>query len=200
MSNNWETIETTAGGWAAQLCPDSDPFPPDEPGDDVSNGCYLTTTDNRYFARNTGLLRDEDEAVACWSFPLYMYAHSGVALSLGREYFSASRSEEYPFNCQWDSGQVGFVRVRKQGCGFDSEEQARAAAEASVAAWNQYLSGDIWGYRILGPGGEAEDDIADECWGFYGRDYAEREARAALVRAAAERAEEESAIALVWAE
>lgn len=42
--------------------------------------------------------------------------------------------------------------------------------------------------------------MADDGWGLYGRDYAEQEAKEALARTVAERAEEESAIALVWAE
>ena len=165
---------------------DEDPMPPDEMGDDVESGFYLTTTSNNYFERNPELLDDEDERAACWEFPLYMYAHSGVALSLSRG---------YPFNCPWDSGQVGFVRVHKTKVGFETEEEARKAAESHVECWNQYLSGDVWGYVIEDEDGEH----VDSCWGFYGEDYCQEEGEAALKREIEWRKEQEQRIEEVWA-
>lgn len=178
---DWELIEKR-DGWRAEIMPDPDPFPPDEPGDDVESGVYLTTTDNRYFSRNPKLLRDEDAAAACWSFPLYMYAHSGVALSLG------------PFSCPWDSGQVGFVRVKREGCGF-RDDHARSVAEGYVDAWNRYLSGDVWGYRVLDPDGEE----THSCWGYYGDEDARIEARNQLEYEIGRRRREQEKIELCWA-
>lgn len=168
-----------------EIVRDDDPQPPDELGDDVEQGFYLTTTHNRYFSRNHTLLDDEDEKARCWSFPLYMYAHSGVALSLGRS---------YPFNDQWDSGQVGFVRIDKEKSGLKTEEQARASAEGMVEAWNQYLSGDVWGYVI-----ERDGEEVESCWGFYGKDCCREEGEAALKRLEEEDAEEAKLIEEVWA-
>lgn len=167
-----------------KILQDDDPLPPDEFGDDVEQGFYITTTRNRYFERNPELLDDDDPEY--WSFPLYMYAHSGVALSLGHE---------YPFNDRWDSGQVGFVRIHKTRAGLPTEERARASAESYIEAWNQFLSGDVWGYVIE----DEEGEHVDSCWGFYGEQYAREEGEAALVNARDYRAEQVRKIEEVWA-
>jgi hypothetical protein len=42
-----------------------------------------------------------------------------------------------------------------------------------VATYDQYLTGDIWGYQITNPDGEKEDSLC----GLYGYDYALQEAK-----------------------
>ena len=103
-----------------------------------------------------------------YMFPLIAYIHSGVALSLQRG---------YPFNCPWDSGQVGWVFVAKgKGKTAITREIAEKQAESLVETWNQYLSGDVWGFVI-----EDEDgDHIDSCWGFYGQEYALESAKEAV--------------------
>lgn len=39
-----------------------------------------------------------------------------------------------------------------------------------VAEYDQYLTGDVWGY-VVGD---------DSCWGFYGREYCEQEAKSVV--------------------
>ncbi len=63
---------------------------------------------------------------------------------------------------------------------FDEiEEQAKDAAEVLIETWNQYLSGDVYGYRLFyNPADLNEDEIddmdeLDSCWGFYGDDVKE---------------------------
>jgi hypothetical protein len=106
---------------------------------------------------------DEREAYEEWKsshipgyevFPLQAYIHSGVALSLGA------------FSCPWDSGQVGYVLIKLSEVG---EGMARQCAEGLVETWNQYLSGDVWGYSITDSDGEEVEH--GSCWGFYGYDY-----------------------------
>ncbi len=98
-------------------------------------------------------------------FPLYAYIHSGVSLSLGRS---------YPHNCPWDTSMRGFVLVKRAE--FWSKAKARKAADSIVSEWNQYLSGDVWGYVVK----DAQDNEVDSCWGFYGFQYCEDEARAVV--------------------
>ena len=95
--------------------------------------------------------------------PLYMYEHSGIALSLGRE---------YPFNCRWDSGQLGYILIDRQwmreffGKKYFTEKMRKRmllAAEDNVKLYNQYLSGDVYGYNV--------EETGDSCWGFYGYDH-----------------------------
>ncbi len=162
---------TTHNGYTIKIIADSDAQPPDEDGDD---GRFIVTTRNRYFEK----LHNGNDAQACmedkelvkkyWTFPLYMYAHSGVALSLGRE---------YPFNDEWDSGQVGFVFMAKSEWKYRERDTkgcwgALRSAQSYVEACNQYLSGDVWGYVIE----DADGSDVDSCWGFYGLDYCKQEA------------------------
>lgn len=111
----------------------------------------------------------EREEGALHILPLYLYDHSGIAMSTLRE---------WPFNCPWDSGQVGFIYttngiIKKMGVRpEDVEEQLRL----EVKTYSQFISGDVHGYII-------EDDdgkIVDSCWGFFGYEYAEQEAEEQL--------------------
>ena len=99
--------------------------------------------------------------------PLYMYDHSGIALSLGRE---------YPFNCRWDSGQLGYILIDREWLKeffgkkyFTKKVRAKMleVAESNVSLYNDYLSGDVYGYQVKDRDGES----ADSCWGFYGYDH-----------------------------
>jgi hypothetical protein len=101
--------------------------------------------------------------------PLYLYDHSGITISLS------------PFSCPWDSGQVGFVIVRKEKMlkEFSAKRftkflknKALKIAQGEVDTYDQYLRGEIYGYKI--------DDDGDSCWGYYGMDYCIEEAKAVV--------------------
>jgi len=158
-------------GYTVKLIADNDA---ESPRDWDDNGLFIVTTKNRYFE----VLHDGQDARECmedkelrkthWVFPVFAYIHSGVALSLGRG---------GQFSDMWDSGHIGFVFAAKSEWRYqtrDTKKQGSAhkAARAEVETWNQYLSGDVWGYVIETPDG---DDI-DSCWGFYGLDNARNEA------------------------
>ena len=121
-----------------------------------------------------------------WIFPVEAYIHSGVTLSLSGLYG--------PKTCQWDSSITGFVLVKKSD--FPTEEEANTRAENLITTWNQYLSGDVYGYIIEKPttiysiekslfdkhlleGTTIKDLVKDfmidddweeldSCWGYYG--------------------------------
>jgi hypothetical protein len=149
-------------GYTIAIQQDDDPMAPD----DWDGNAILVTTRNRYFSRqpkgfDLDEIRDGEFDETHFRYPLFMYAHSGVALSMSG------------FADPWDSGQCGYVLVPKdKTIDWDQEPVARQAAQQTVAAWNQYLSGDVWGYVVTGPG-----DVNESCWGFYGRDFCEKEAR-----------------------
>lgn len=102
---------------------------------------------------------------------VHLYDHSGVSIST---------SFSYPFDCQWDSGTVGFVVVTKEDIckNFGVKrvtkkliEKAEAIAEGEVETLNQYISGQVYGFEVL----TEEDGIEtseDSCWGFFGSDFA----------------------------
>jgi len=86
--------------------------------------------------------------------PLYLYDHSGITMSTE------------PFSCPWDSGQVGFIIAPRGAEGMD-DELLTTRLKGEVTTYDQYLTGDVYGYVIEGPDGELDDG---SCWGFFGDD------------------------------
>ena len=88
-------------------------------------------------------------------FPLYAYIHSGVSLSLGNSC--------YPFTDRWDVSTTGFVLVKRAKYTW-TRTISEKLAQSIVNVWNDYLSGNVYGFQIEDKDG---NDI-DSCWGFYG--------------------------------
>ena len=106
-------------------------------------------------------------------FPLFMYDHSGISLSLSNAH--------YPFNDQWDAGQLGFVLVDrekvlrefgKKRLTRQLRQRIEQIIEGEVKTYNQYLSGNVYGFVISRDGTQV-----DSCWGFYGQDDCLSEAK-----------------------
>lgn len=102
--------------------------------------------------------------------PLYLYDHSGITISTN------------PFNCRWDSGQIGFVLISRETALKENfskrltkkiKNWANRYIDASVKEYDQYLTGDVYGYIVKDENGEE----TDSCWGFYGIDYTIEEAK-----------------------
>ena len=77
-----------------------------------------------------------------------------------------------PFSCPWDSGFAGIIFVSRalarDWLGVKRLTKAREAQvlrllEGEVEAYNQFISGEIYGYRVFDAAGEE----IDACWGFY---------------------------------
>lgn len=82
-------------------------------------------------------------------FPVYAYIHSGISLSLGRD--------SYPFTCPWDTSLTGCILVKREK-GAYTRKKAMQKAEGILNTWNEFLSGDVYGYN----------SEYGSCWGFYG--------------------------------
>lgn len=79
--------------------------------------------------------------------PVYMYEHSGIWLSLGRD---------YPFNCPWDAGTLGIMLwTREQQDKYEEEirrfngddskiKDARAIMKSYFETYNKYVTGDVY--------------------------------------------------------
>ncbi len=113
----------------------------------------------------------EREAVIV--LPLYLYDHSGISIStrsfVGRSHHGA-----------WDSGQVGFIYTTREQIetlmGWKNLTKARLAQIkkyllSEVETYNQFLTGDVYGYSI-----SIDGEHVDSCWGFFGQEYAKEEA------------------------
>jgi len=101
------------------------------------------------------------------ALPLYLYDHGNVAMSTSRN---------WPFDCRWDSMQVGYIFVEKtkvrQEYGVKRispklREAVEKRLEGEVQDYSDYLSGDVYGYVVE----DAAGNHLDSCWGYYGFDY-----------------------------
>lgn len=103
--------------------------------------------------------------------PLYLYDHSGITMNTTG------------FSCGWDSGQVGFIFISKEKIRKEYGikritkewiEKIEGYLKGEVETYDQYLRGDIFGYRVYkvtecSLGCEHEEEL-DSCWGYYGEE------------------------------
>lgn len=112
--------------------------------------------------------RIEDEIAVI--LPLYLYDHSGLWMS--------TSDGSWPFNCRWDAGQAGWIYATKEAVRKNfmikriskkTLAVAIAVLRGEVETYNQYLSGEVFGYAVR----DAAGDILDGCSGFYGYEFEE---------------------------
>lgn len=97
--------------------------------------------------------------------PLYLYDHSGITMST---------SLVYPYNDQWDAGQVGWIYVsfndlvKEYGnTKKESIKKAKDYLQGEIQTYDDYLTGNVYGFII-----EGEPEIEfNSVWGFYGYDH-----------------------------
>ncbi len=124
------------------------------------------------------------------SLPLYLYDHSGITMSTSS------------FSCRWDSGQVGFIYVsiadvkKEYSWKTLTKERREKVVQyliGEVETYDQYLTGDVWGYTVEEYGFDEDGDEVvieehDSCWGCYGEDYARKEGES-MIEAAKKQSE-----------
>jgi hypothetical protein len=171
------------GNYRIKIYPDTDPSDPR--GDDNMGTmiCFYnryTLGDNHNFKAEHYDGWDEMEKAIKREFkggvilPLYMLDHSGLTISTSS------------FNDPWDSGRVGFIVASgkdiRENWNIKSvtkkwTDKARELLLAEVEEYDQYLTGDVYGYRIFNikKNGKKGDEV-DSSWGYYGRDNCMSEA------------------------
>ena len=153
-----ETFEKN--GYKVTIEQDSDPISPSEYQD---TSAFIVTTRNRYFqveGPNGETAQTISENMADWEETHHVYKlnaliHSGVHLSI--------TSDLKQYYMGFDSGQIGFVLITKDQSEIPHPFEY---AEGRIETWNQYLSGDVWGFTIE----DGDENNVDSCWGFYGFD------------------------------
>jgi hypothetical protein len=91
-----------------------------------------------------------------WIFGVDAYIHSGIALSL----------HGTGYRCKWDtSDYVGCIIVAKKEARLSKE--AERIAKGILETWNDYLSGNVYGFTSTDP---LTGEMIGSCGGFYG-DY-----------------------------
>ena len=101
--------------------------------------------------------------------PLYLFDYSGITMNTTG------------FSCPWDSGRVGVIYTTKEAIlkyfvveAISDELRCKAAEclKSEVKVYDQYLTGDVYGYVIKDGEGEDLDvdlnKVSTSCWGFYG--------------------------------
>ena len=101
-------------------------------------------------ALHTGKNKDRIEPLyeEYFIFNVYAYIHSGISLSLN--------NNSYPFSDRFDVSTTGYILIEKNQVtqgekDEESEKDAKEYAEGLIETWNQYLSGDVWGFKVLEP-------------------------------------------------
>jgi hypothetical protein len=95
--------------------------------------------------------------------PLYLYDHSGLSLSTA------------PFDCRWDSGQIGFIYMTRATADKDfggDLTRAGAALDAEAGVYGQYVSGDV--HDVLAY--DEDGNLVESLTGIYGYDAAKAHA------------------------
>ena len=137
--------------------------------------------------------------------PLYIYDHSGLSMSCGRNMGSIDPRGVNPFDsAAWDTSMVGFIfdtKGTREECGCEkfTDEKIEEGLRAEVESYDMYLRGECFYYVI-----EDEDgNELDSCAGFLGDDCAREEATmsARLCVAEAEKIEHRNKLAAAcWRE
>ena len=99
--------------------------------------------------------------------PVFLYDHSGLSVNTTG------------FSCPWDSGQIGYIYASKEkirneySCKRISKklkEQIKEMLVSEIDSYNQYLSGDVYGFSVTHK--ESGEEV-ESCCGFFGTDHIE---------------------------
>lgn len=122
---------------------------------------------------------------------LYLYDHGDISLSTT------------PFGCRFDSGWLGFIvatpdKIQEAygSLAQDALEMAKDGLLAEVKVYNDFVSGNVWGFvveeihRCAHCEGERDKKVVESCFGFFGdgavedmKDYIDLEHRPLLHKA-----------------
>lgn len=142
--------------------------------------------------------------------PLFVYEHGGITMScggrldMGEDDFNR-RGRFMGDGAGWDTSSVGVIfdtaETRKE-CGQEeaSDEDIERQLREEVKYYDLYLTGQVYGYEVIGPDGE----VMDSCWGFlepniWSEDSGVRYEGRQAAEACAEEIERERLEAFRWA-
>jgi hypothetical protein len=111
------------------------------------------------------------------ALPLYLYDHSGLRMKVGS--FAGLLPQGH---AEFDTMKVGHIFVEKKKVLKEygkwtkqNRDKVIKVLESEVETYDRYLSGSVYGYLVK----DADGEIQDSCWGFYGMDEVIIEAKAA---------------------
>lgn len=107
-----------------------------------------------------------EEEQAAIVITLYMIDHSGISIRAGRDFSDCDPGS-------WDSGAIGFIYCSKEDIRKDWNikhvtktylEMARDILFSEVKTYNDYLTGNVYGYVVT----DREGEEIDSCCGYFG--------------------------------
>jgi hypothetical protein len=178
------SIEKTAGGYEARYLVRDD-MQTDSPDECDDESLFLVNYHRDFDVRRDKLITEQDVEnwyrqefddygddgkfpfdADYWIFALACYSHSGVCLFL-KDYRPDTLYLQHE---AWDTSHVGAVLVSKKE--WPNQAKAAEAAVSLVKAWNQYLSGDVYGIVKETYDKDKQQLDQESCWGFYGYEEA----------------------------
>ena len=189
-----EAIETIVNGnFTAKIIHDFDPMNPRTEMDNVGT---IICRSNQYGLGDENQTAEMDDCDS-WDeveklilkeygkdaimLPVYIYDHSGITINTTG------------FSCNWDSGRIGTIVVSRKKAREEygmklitksNLEKVLNYLKGEIETYDQYLTGDVYGYSIteqmVDDEGEEYDEDRDSCWGFYGLKYVTEEATTIL--------------------
>jgi len=186
------TTEKRIGDYLIKIIPDNQAECPNDWGDDSR---FLVFDHRQFYAERKGyspteIFENGEKEKGFFVFRCFAYIHGGVALSVGDHSFPDAR---------WDVSFKGFWLIKREK-GTWTRAHALKAAQGLCETWNQYLSGDVYGYKISKVLSEDEDgnpedlEELDSCWGYYGEDECLKEAEGIVEHYQKETANEQSEV------
>jgi hypothetical protein len=182
-----EPIKTTdaGNGVTVAIYPDDSPESPREWSNLGTMICfhpdYNLGDENHGFTRET-LIEKLREPRLVW-LSLYLYDHSGISIRAGVPSL-VKDNNFFPFDPGgWDTSLIGAIFVEREKVedeltippGLSEAAYIEQILRGEVETYNQYLTGDVYGYVIE----DAAGNNLDSCWGFYGIEDCEQEAMSA---------------------
>jgi hypothetical protein len=160
MRDEYIYEEEKVGKYTVKVIQDEDPL---NPRKDFDQAAHMICFHRRYNLGDKHNMDVEELEELCkrkdvYSLPLYLYDHSGITMSTG------------PFSCRWDSGQVGRIYITREeylkcwGGKRVNKKKVYEHLRAEVEEYDQYLTGEVYGYHIEDETGEC----IDSCYGFFG--------------------------------
>lgn len=155
-----------------------------QPRQDFENWLIDFTVENCVLSNSVWDKYNDDALTIddCWRLldkqfiflPLYLYDHSGISISTHSFVGRAQHAE-------WDSGQVGWIYVSKERAVEEwgkklytkkVEEKAIRYLRGEVETYDDYLTGNVYGYKVSeideqNPDDKDSDELLESCWGYF---------------------------------
>jgi hypothetical protein len=104
--------------------------------------------------------------------PVFLYDHS-------IQHVSTESFIGRALHAEWDSGQVGWVYVTKEQLRKeygvsritkDIREKAIKVLKSEIEVFDKYVSGEVYGVKVIELDEDGKEKSSEDCWGFYGSD------------------------------